>query len=161
MLAGWMTREQQHVVAYLREENQVLREMLGNRRLRFTPQQRDRLALAAQRVERTVLLELGPLVTPDSLRRWFRQWAARKYDGSGARRPGRSCEPRAIRELVVRLATENEGWGLTRIRDVMKRLGHEIGRTTVRRILDEHGMNPAPERMKLGGLLNHYERQAA
>jgi hypothetical protein len=53
MLAGWMTREQQHVVAYLREENQVLREMLGTRRLRFTRQQRDRLALAAQRVKRS------------------------------------------------------------------------------------------------------------
>ena len=32
---GWTTREQQHVIAYLREENQVLREMLGTRRLRF------------------------------------------------------------------------------------------------------------------------------
>ena len=46
------------------------------------------------------------MTTPDSLRRWFRQWAARKYDSSGARRPGRSRKPPMIRELVVRLARE-------------------------------------------------------
>ncbi len=40
------------------------------------------------------------------------------------------------------------GWGYTRIRDVMRLLGHQIGRTTVQRILDEDGIEPAPERRK-------------
>jgi len=30
----------------------------------------------------------------------------------------------------------------------MRHLGHEIGRTTVQRILDEDGIHPAPERRK-------------
>jgi putative transposase len=50
--------------------------------------------------------------------------------------------------LVVRLAKENTSWGYTRLRDVIFTLGHEIGRTTVRRILAEDGIEPAPERRK-------------
>ena len=36
VLAGWMNQRQQNVIEYLREENRVLREQLGERRLRFT-----------------------------------------------------------------------------------------------------------------------------
>ena len=36
VLVGWMNRRQQDVIEYLREENRVLREQLGERRLRFT-----------------------------------------------------------------------------------------------------------------------------
>jgi hypothetical protein len=35
VLAGWMNQRQQNVIEYLREENRVLREQLGDRRLRF------------------------------------------------------------------------------------------------------------------------------
>ena len=48
----------------------------------------------------------------------------------------------------MRLANENTNRGYTRIRDVIFTLGHEIGRTTVRRILAEDGIEPAPERRK-------------
>jgi putative transposase len=50
--------------------------------------------------------------------------------------------------LVVRLAKEDTSWGYTKLRDVIFTLGHEIGRTTVRRILAEDGIEPAPERRK-------------
>ncbi len=43
-VAGWMNQKQQHAMDYLREENRVLREQLGSRRLRFTDDQRRRLA---------------------------------------------------------------------------------------------------------------------
>jgi hypothetical protein len=32
-IAGWMNRQQQDVIAYLREENRILREKLGHKRL--------------------------------------------------------------------------------------------------------------------------------
>jgi transposase InsO family protein len=148
MLAGWINRHQQAVIAYQREETNVLREMLGGKRLRFTDGQRRRLALKAKALSHRTLKELGPLVTPDTLCRWFRAYACAKYDSSGKRRPGRPPKPQHIRDLVVRLAKENTGWGYTRIRDVIFTLGHEIGRTTVRRILAEDGIEPAPERRK-------------
>ena len=148
MLAGWINRHQQAVIAYQKEEIRVLREMLGGKRLRFTDEQRRRLALKAKALSACTLKDLGPLVTPDTLCRWFQKYAGAKYDSSGQRRPGRPPKPQYIRDLVVRLAKENTGWGYTKIRDVMSTLGHKIGRTTVRRILADDGIEPAPERRK-------------
>ena len=48
----------------------------------------------------------------------------------------------------MRLARDNTGWGYTKIRDVMASLGHAIGRTTIKRMLDDDGIMPAPERLK-------------
>ena len=42
--AGWVHRSQLEVICYLKEENRVLREQLDGRRLRFTDDQRRRLA---------------------------------------------------------------------------------------------------------------------
>jgi transposase InsO family protein len=148
MLAGWINRRQQAVIAYQNEETKILREMLGGKRLRFTDGQRRRLALKAQALSHCTLKGLGPLVTPDTLCRWFRKYAGAKYDSSGQRRAGRPPKPQYIRDLVVRLAKENTSLGYTKLRDVMFTLGHKIGRTTVRRILAEDGIEPARERRK-------------
>jgi len=72
--------------------------------------------------------------------------AARKYDSSKARRPGRPRKAADIRELVVSLARQNPGWGYTKIRDALRGLKIEIGRTTVANMLAEAGSEPAPER---------------
>jgi hypothetical protein len=34
-VAGWLNRRQQRVIEYLVEENRVLREQIGNTRMRF------------------------------------------------------------------------------------------------------------------------------
>ena len=148
LLADWLQREQEAIVAYQKEEIRALREMLGGKRLRFTDAQRRRLALRARPLSHKRLREIGTLVTPDTLTRWFRKCAGAKYDSHARRAPGRPPKPQEIRDLVVQLAQENVGWGYTRIRDVMRHLGHEIGRTTIQRILDEDGIQPAPERRK-------------
>jgi putative transposase len=48
VLAGWMNQRQQNVIEYLCEENRILREQLGERRWRFTDDQRRRLAVRAR-----------------------------------------------------------------------------------------------------------------
>ena len=53
-----------------------------------------------------------------------------------------------MRELVLRLANENIGWGYTKIRDALRGMNIEIGRTTVAAILAEAGLEPAPERTR-------------
>jgi putative transposase len=93
-----------------------------------------------------MLRELGPLVTPDTLLRWYRELIARKYDGSVTRARSDAPTREHLRGLVVRLAAENDGWGYTRILGALKLLGHQVSRTTVRRILEEAGMVPAPKR---------------
>ena len=51
-VAGWMNQQQRAVIDYLQEENRVLREQLGARRLRFTDNQRRRLAAKARTLGR-------------------------------------------------------------------------------------------------------------
>ena len=58
-LAGWINRHQQTAIDSLREENRILIEQLGERRVRFTDDQRRRLAVAGNAVGRTALLDLA------------------------------------------------------------------------------------------------------
>jgi putative transposase len=51
-----------------------------------------------------------------------------------------------IRKLVMRMARENPSWGYTRIRGALFNLGHDIARNTIKAILKERGIEPAPER---------------
>ena len=53
-----------------------------------------------------------------------------------------------IAELTVHMARENPRWGYTTIRGALFHVGHDIARETVRNILKEHGIVPAPERRK-------------
>src|SRR5215475_916620 len=88
-LGGWMNQHQQHVIEYLMEENRVLRKQFGNRRMRFTDEQRRRLAAKAKQLRRKLLSEVATIVTPETLLAWHRRLIAKKYDGSANRRPGR------------------------------------------------------------------------
>jgi len=69
-LAGWLNRQQQDVVAYLAEENRVLREQLKGKRIRFTDDQRRRLAAKGKALGGKVLGEICTLVTPETVLRW-------------------------------------------------------------------------------------------
>ena len=147
-MAGWVNRHQQETIDYLLEENRILRRRLGGKRLRFTDDERRKLAAKGRALGRKVLAELGCLVTPDTILRWYRQLIARKYDGSRQRKPGRPRVAQTIRELVIRMALESRTWGYTRIRGALRNLGHEVARNTIKRILAEQGIEPAPERSK-------------
>ena len=70
-LAGWVRRKQQDIIEYLLEENRILREHQGKKRLRFTDAQRRRLAGRANKSSRKALLSLETVATPDTLLRWY------------------------------------------------------------------------------------------
>ena len=70
VMAGWVNRGQQQVIEYLVEENRVLREQLGGRRLRLTDAQRRRLAVRAEALGSKALMGIACIVTPDTLLRW-------------------------------------------------------------------------------------------
>lgn len=146
IFAGWVNRSQLEVIAYLQAENRVLREQLGNKRLLLTNAQRRRLAMKARLVGRRGLSEIETLVTPGTLLRWYRTLIAKKYDGSAFRRPGRPKTANEIEKLIVRMARDNPGWGYTRIRGALYNLGYDIGRNTIKRILLDNGIDPAPLR---------------
>ena len=114
-LAGWMNQQQQDVVDYLREENRVLREQLGKRRLRFTDDQRRRLAVRGKKLGRSLLAEIVTLVTSATLLAWHRKLVAQKYDGSTNRKPGRPAKQKNLTALVIRMAEEHRHWGYRRL----------------------------------------------
>ncbi len=103
ILAGWVNRGQQDIIEYLQEENRVLREQLGAKRLLFTDVQRRRLAAKANKMGRKGLFEISTLVTPDTLLRWYRRLIAKKYDGSRTRGPGRPKTAGEIERLILRM----------------------------------------------------------
>ena len=145
-LAGWLNQHQREVIDYLEEENRVLREQLGSKRLRLNDDQRRRLAVKAKKLGGRVLHELKTLVAPETLLAWHRKLIARKYDGSKRRGPGRPRTQDDLQQLVVRMASENRDWGYRRIQGALANLGHEVARGTIAKILKEHGPEPAPER---------------
>ncbi len=150
-VSGWLHRKQQHALEFLEEENRILREKLGGKRIRFTDKERRRLAIKAKLVGRKKLREITTLVTPDTLLRWYRELVANKYDSSKkrtSRNPGKPRTKDATRDLIIKIASENSSWGYTRIKGALKNLGIIVGRTTIKRILVENGIDPAPVRNK-------------
>jgi len=85
------------------------------------------------------------LVTPDTILRWHRRLIARKWTFTPGR-PGRPGIMREISSLILRMATENPGWGYTRIQGALKNLGHGVARSTIAKVLKDNGIVPAPER---------------
>src|SRR4030095_6563222 len=146
LFSGWVNRHQQAVIEYLLEENRVLRAVNGSRRLRLTDDQRRRLAVKGHVLGRRHLAAAAGIVTPDTILRWYRRLVATKYDGSTTRRPGRPTTKPDIAALVARMTNENPTWGYTRLRGGLKHLGHDVARNTIKAILKDHGIEPAPER---------------
>jgi putative transposase len=148
IVAGWMNQHQQHAIAYLMEENRVLREQIGHRRMRFTDEQRRRLAAKAKIVGAKLLSHIATIVTPETLLAWHRRLIAQKYDGSRHREPGRPPILGEVQALVVRMARENREWGYRRIQGALANLGYDYARSTVANILKKNGVEPAPERSR-------------
>ena len=130
-------------VLVLRHENAVLRRQAG--RVRCEPTDRAWFAALARIVSRRRWAEVFP-VTPATLLAWHRRLAARKYDTSGWRKPGRPPTAPGIRHLVLRLARENPLWGHRRIQGELVKLGIAVAPSTVWEILHAAGLDPAPRR---------------
>ena len=93
----------------LRHENAVLRRHAG--RIRYEPADRIWFAALAQLIPRVRWAQVFPLA-PATLLAWHRKLAARKYDTSGGRKPGRPPATRSIARLVVRLSKQKSAVGL-------------------------------------------------
>ena len=124
----------------LRHENAVLRRHAG--RVRYEPADRAWFAALAPLVPRWRWAEVFP-VTPATLLAWHRRLAAKKYDTSKRRKPGRPPTVPGIARLVVRLAKENPLWGHRRIHGELATLGVTVAPSTVWEILHAAGIDPA------------------
>lgn len=139
--AVWMQRDLLHVIDLLDAQCRILRETL-DRLPRLSRADRECLAILTQRIERQRLESLALIVTPETLRRWYRQLvvAKRTYPPTG--KPGRPPTDPEVAALAVRIARENPDMGSPGIALRLRHLGHRISASTVRRILRAHGIDP-------------------
>ena len=85
-------------------------------------------------------------MTPATLLAWHRRLAAKRYDTSKRRKPGRPPTVPGVARLIVRLAKENPLWGHRRIHGELMKLGVTVAPSTVWEILRAAGIDPAPRR---------------
>jgi putative transposase len=138
-------REKEIEILLLRHQLTVLERQVARPQLR----QADRALLAAfSRVLPRKAWKTSLFVTPGTLLRWHRELVARRWTYPH-RRPGRPATAAEVRELVVRLARENPGWGYRRIEGELVGLGIKLAASTVWTILKEEGIEPAPKRLEV------------
>jgi hypothetical protein len=128
-------------ILVLRHQLAVLQRRTPHPRMSWS----DRALIAALTRLLPVRRRLGLLVTPATILRWHRQLVARRWTTQPIR-CGRPAIPTGLRALIVRLATENPTWGYRRIHGELAGLGYAIGASTVWKILNTAGIDPAPRR---------------
>lgn len=147
MLAGWINRQQQEAIEYLKEENKILREKLGGKRILLTDSQRKRLAILGKRLGRELLGQVCCAFSPDTLLKWHRKLVARKYDGSKNRsKYGRPRISDELKQLIIDMARDHKHLGCRKLHGYLKYLGLKVSPATISRVLREHGIEPSPLR---------------
>ena len=144
MLRSRSEREKEIEILLLRHQLLVLERQVARPEL----SQADRALLAAFSRVLPRRAWGSFVVTPATLLRWHRELVARRWTYPH-RRPGRPATAAEVRELVVRLARENPGWGYRRMQGELLRLGVRIAASTVWTILREAGIEPAPKRLEM------------
>ena len=141
-----MNRQQAQAIDYLTEENRVFKERFSNKRLRLTDDQRRRLAAKGKPLGRRLLDKVATIVTPDTILRWHRRLIAAHHTYPHKTRQGRPGLMKAIRELIVRIATDNAGWGYLGISGELRKVGHRVAKTTIATTLKNNGITPSRDR---------------
>lgn len=126
----------------LRHEVAVLRRQVRRLRLSWA----DRAVFAALTQLLSQACGLNRIVTPATVLRWHRDLVRRRWIQPRRRRTGGRCTAIELRQLVLRLASENPTWSYRRIQGELAGLGYQLAPSTVWLILKRADVDPAPRR---------------
>ena len=130
-------------IRFLKTEVEILRRKLGGNRVIPSPEDRARLLAIGQELNHDVADIIG-IFTPKT----YSRWVTEMREGRRPKRVGRPKIARNMREIVIRLACRNAGWGYRRIVGELRKL--RLRRSSVRRILRDEGLTPSPARRSKG-----------
>jgi len=152
--------EQARLVLALYHQVLVLQRQLG-KRPSLVPVERLALVLSSLLLGKEKLREALLIVRPETLVGWHKAIVRRHWRFLSRRKPGRPPEITSeMEQLVLRIARENRWMGYGKIAGEMRKLGFaRFGRSSVARILKQHGLTPARRHsLGLGWLqfLAHY-----
>ena len=140
-LESWATRRDAQI-RFLKVENRILRSRVKAQRIIITPQERSQLLRIGAELNHQVQHVLGIVQY-----RTYKRWLLEQQAGNPPSRVGR---PRVIgqdlRDLIMRMARENPGWGYLRIVGELLKLRRCVSKSSVQRILNDEGVYPMPPR---------------
>jgi len=160
-----IVRTLQDQVEYLLEKVAILEEIAteenGGKSPVYSEAQKKRLAYRGKKLNEFLLATVEQTFAPGTIYGWHRELVGKKYDstGTGQKKRGRKPISQEIVDEVLLLAERNPDWGYDRIAGTMRYLGYDVCASTVRHILDDHGIVPDPERRKRGDWNQFIETQ--
>jgi putative transposase len=141
-LLAQSSRSKNAEILVLRHEVAVLRRQVSRPRLSWA----DRAVFAALSGLLSHACRLHRILTPATVLRWHRDLVKQRWTQPRRRRTGGRSTASELRQLVLRLASENSTWGYRRIHGELAGLGSPIAPSTVWLILKRAGIDPAPRR---------------
>jgi transposase InsO family protein len=143
MFALLFRSDQARLVVALHQQVLVLQRQLGEQPS-LVKGERLALVLSGLLLAEERLREALVIVKPETLVGWHRAIVRQHWRLLSSRKPGRPPEiTPEMEQLVLRIAQENRWMGHGKIAGEMRRLGYSrFGRTSVKRILKQHGLTP-------------------
>jgi len=86
------------------------------------------------------------LFSPRTVIRWHNELVKRKWTYNHQSKGGRPRLSQDLQNLIISLAKENPRWGYGEIEGELLKLGVKVSQTTIRNVLNRHGIVPAPVR---------------
>ncbi|KKK67125.1 hypothetical protein LCGC14_2957190, partial [marine sediment metagenome] len=137
---AWSARRDAHI-RFLKLQVEILQSRLPGNRIIPDPLERRRLMKIGAEIDHAVEHTLG-IVTIKTYRRWLQEERYGRQSG----KVGRPRLTKSLRELILRLARENTGWGVRRIVGELKKLAVKVSRSSIRRVLVDENILPDPDR---------------